>query len=416
MDRTRDAGAGMTARPARRWNAGPWLIALAAASMLLWIGVEIFAPGAEPPPEPGPGAYSWSALGHRALIELLRQLDRPVRVTRFGSLIESGVLVIAEPHGDRETIERLDAVIERAPNVLLVLPKWKGGDSAGQRHAWEGRTALHDTVDVARVAGAVLPYAEIIRPPEDAPEGPWRLDPGLPAPTLLEPQLLDAKGLDVLAGRDGVILAGGREEDGRRLFVLSDPDVLATHGLGRGDNAAFAVALLDRLRDGGPIVFDETFHGHFDPPGLGRLLGEWPLVLILAQFTVFAAIVLWAGAGRFGAPEEPPPELAAGKAALIGNTADLLHHAGHIGPVFRRWFRERVRAEARRRRAPAGLEDEALLAWFAARKPGGAEFAALRVAAEAAAERGRGRRAARRIVSAALRTHRWAAEETHGRS
>src|SRR5690606_32720741 len=77
-------------------------------------------------------------------------------------------------------------------------------------------------------------------------------------PTIDWPQTLRATPLVKLAGDGGGVLLGlRRSEDGKRLWVLTDPDPLQNHGLHRGENLRFALALMDLVAPGAtPVVVD----------------------------------------------------------------------------------------------------------------------------------------------------------------
>src|SRR5262249_56525747 len=82
----------------------------------------------------GPDAFSRSALGHRAFLDLARGRGIPVLVSRHDSARRAGtggVLVLAEPRLESDQsprARRMEAILAAAHTVLLVLPKWTGRD------------------------------------------------------------------------------------------------------------------------------------------------------------------------------------------------------------------------------------------------------------------------------------------------
>ncbi len=72
------------------------------------------------------------------------------------------------------------------------------------------------------------------------------LAPNVRTPT----QLVRGDDLQPIVSSERGMLIGELNERGRRIWVLSDPDVISNHGLARGGNAALAVASIKRLRDG----------------------------------------------------------------------------------------------------------------------------------------------------------------------
>jgi len=199
--------------------------------------------------------------------------------------------------------------------------------------------------------------------PETA--GSWPQNELGATPSIAGPvQLMQAKRLrPIVASEDGGILLGELTDKGRRLWVLSDPDVLSNHGLGRAGNAAFAVALMQALRQGdGAMVFDETIHGYAtEPVSPLRLLFKFPFVVATIQGALALALLLWATVARFGVPERLPPALDAGKQGLIRNAAKLLGFARHQNVIVRRYVQATLRDAARELHLPRGLDDAALI-------------------------------------------------------
>ena len=203
-----------------------------------------------------PGAYSVSAVGHAGFYEILRRLDRPVSRGAGNALAlagSRGTLIVAEP--EQKYISSDEGVkLLSAQRLLLVLPKWRGIQDP-DRPAWIEQANLFP----ATIARQVLALASwdnaIIRQPWPAqwktntigftPTGTGTIQLiRLPA----SPPLIGSPSLRPLVATDEGILLGERVEDGRRVLVLSDPDIVANHGIGKGDNAAFMVAVIDELR------------------------------------------------------------------------------------------------------------------------------------------------------------------------
>jgi len=393
-----------------------WLAAIAATSLVASAVLAVFADAFEVPSY-GADSFSRSAIGHHAFVRLLRDLGRTVIVSRSRTAEKApgAVLLLLEPMIgpaglDDRSRERLGQMLEAGERVLLVLPK-RTGFPERTRPRWLGGTALlpealpDDVLRAARLGGHVARPAASI--------GSWT--GGLPAPELAEPQLIRGGVLDPVLATDEGILVGEKIEDGAQLLVLADPDVLATHGLGRGANAELAVALLDRLDPTGSaaVVLDETLHGHEVQPSLARELLRWPLVLATLQAALALALVAWAALVRFGRPQRMPPALAPGKDFLVENTADLLRHGGHVGPALAAYWRA-AREQIAHALRPPGERSGDLERWLrglAAARGRAERLAALegRVAA-LSGRRGHEEEALR----AALDVHAFREEMTHG--
>ena len=337
----------------------------------------------------GPGAYSSSALGHAGLYELLRRLGRPAwqaagnaRALAAG---HDGVWIIAEPA--LRHIDKGEAMQWRAaPRALLVLPKRYGRPDPA-RLAWiyyQSLLPLAEVESVLKLLGARISLERCPWPaewpinisdftpsasgsgPEHGSERGERHGPAqaqLMRSALLRPLVACAEG----------ILLGELNFGGGKLWVLSDPDPLANHGLGRGENAAFALALLDKLaeRGGGaapdyaPLVFDETVHGFELEQGSPlRLLFRLPFLPVTLLTCASACMFLLAASGRFGGARALPPVLGFGQSALIDNGARLLDYGGHHAAILKRYARLAFRGAASALHAPPGLEEAALAAWL----------------------------------------------------
>ncbi|MBL9076893.1 MAG: hypothetical protein JNL08_05285 [Planctomycetes bacterium] len=319
----------------------------------------------------GAHGYSRSAIGHLGLIQLLRDLGEPVlQLRRTRDLDEAGLLVLAEPRDLRRRDDRqVEDWLEQVPTTLLVLPK-RDGERDQIEPDWLGEVELAPVADGEDLLSHLAVWTD-----ERVPEllrvdtaHDWQSVAGWPRPELPAPvQLLRAERTPMeplLWCDEGVLLAriGG-------VAVLADPDLIANHGLLRGDNAALIVQILRHLRGDarGAVVFDETLHGHAIEPSIWRVAGQFPQVLVSAHLLLLLALVLWIACDRFGAPLPPPAAIAAGKRFLIDNAAALLARGSHHGPSLRRYGQQRVRATAEALHAPRGLTDLACRDWLLAR-------------------------------------------------
>jgi hypothetical protein len=342
-----------------------WIMALA-STFLVSLAVMSFGGGdkGEMSQAASPNTFSRSAIGHAAFAELLRQLDIPVVQSTFasrGKLGSGGVLVIAEPEILGEPLAPLSDLL-KAPKVLLILPKRYGLPDEGNPR-WIAQSGLIPVSVATAALAAAAPDGGIDR--RDAAQG-WSTNRLGIAPDPVAPiQLMRSPQLTPIVANGDEMLVGGVEKAGRQLWILSDPDVVANHGIVQADNAAFAVALIDALRKAGaPVVFDETIHGFAGaPPSPVKLLFTFPYALATALGVAAIGLLLWATLARFGPPERMPA-LPAGKYRLIGNAARLLDDGGHQRVIVRRYVEVVMRDIARRLHAPRGLSDAALVEWF----------------------------------------------------
>jgi hypothetical protein len=320
--------------------------------------------GSSRPDEAGPSAYSRSAIGHAGLLRLLRKLDIRATPSQADSPLKAnqgGVVVIAEPRADAAGLARTRALLGTV-DLLLVLPKRAGLPQPGHP-GWLGAARLLDPATVALVMALVDPSASVVRPNGQLS---WSTHELRSLPTLPAPQLVFSRRLDpVIAGAEGILVGQAKVGD-HRVVVLSDPDVIANHGLALGDNAALAVQILDLLRGlAGNIVFDETVHGYLERPMHPlRLLLQFPYALLTLQGVLALGLLGWSAAGRFGAPEPLPRALPLGSATLIETGARLLDRPAHHALMARRYLDLLLAELAGRLHAPPGLAGAPLAVWL----------------------------------------------------
>ena len=342
------------------------LAAVAAASLAAAGFLGAFGDALFDPPSFSQDSFSRSAVGHHAAVELLRRMGWQVVVSRHRTdarAKEGAVVALLEPRvGPDDAARRrtLGAVNDAARWLLVVLPKREAiPDPARPR-----LVAMADPLppgDAQRVLDALELDAKVVRPEKKITA--WR--GGLPAPELEGPQLVTSTHLKPLLSADAGMLVGEVDVPGEwRTIVLADPDVIATHGLGRGANAVLLVRLLERLGAGGrTVVVDETLHGHEEQPSISRALVRFPLVLATLSAVLAAALLAWAAAVRFGRPRPPDPALAPGKLFLVEQTAGLLRHGGRAGDAAAAYLRAAKDAVIHALRPPG--EASAGDAWLA---------------------------------------------------
>jgi hypothetical protein len=338
----------------------------AAAVAAFGLAVFFMAQPAGDAPDPiGPTVESRSALGYAGIADILGRTGTPVVHTRSRAremLGDGGVLVIAEPHiAPQDTAVALKLL--RVDAALLILPKWEGVESKGHP-GWIERADLTPFLTVQSALGPVDRRGQVTRGP--APRQWDRniigVNPVITAPM----QTVTSKRLRPIVANGDQILVGELKRDGKRVFVLTDPDVLSNHGLENPINAAFAAALFAELRSGdGPVVFDEALNGAAGsgPNILGHLFKP-PLLPGSLLVIAAAMLLLWATMPRFGAPDPPAPALESGKRGLIDNIASLMGFSGRRPMIVGRFVDATIHEVAQRLHAPRSLTGRALTDWL----------------------------------------------------
>ncbi len=311
--------------------------------------------------------YSRSALGHRGLIHLLRSEGWHVAQRRSSSftLSAAGLQVFAEPSVlGSESEDRLYNLIQQAEQALVVLPK-RSPKNVVPNEPWLRDTQIDRQRDAQRVLDTVAADVTpaLVRQIVSNPTSGWSSPVGLPLPAFATAnvQLLAPGGFEpLLTCEAGTLVARVGH-----VTILSDPDVLANHGLAQ--NAPLALALFDLISGDRSVAFDETLHGHTVEPSFLAAMGSFPLVLVPVHLLLMLAVALWMAHGRFGPVEPPPTVIAPGKAYLLDNVAALLATRRDAMPSLRRYARQQVRRAALADGASKTMSNRELRVWFLAR-------------------------------------------------
>ena len=356
-------------------------------------------------------SFSRSALGYHALVSLLKELGVPTIVSRHdsgGKARRSALLIVAEPKLGNEVSERQFLnMVKRARKTLVVLPKWRGIEDPN-RAGWLQDVELLPTDRAEEPLRVLGIRAEVVRA-DGAVSWEGRTQPLLARP----PQLLRGRDFSpIVRGRAGTLLARFDTAHGP-VMILSDPDVVATHGITIQVNAIAFLSMLDLIgSEGEAVVIDETLHGFGRKPSVFRALFDFPLLLATLQGLLTVVILLWAAMGRFGPPAPVAPVLGAGKEVLIGNTAALLAKGRHAAYALRRYLEQSIADVKERLHVPASIQARDVAQWLdrAATSRG----LPLRLADLSADVRQTGNGDQRRIRRVAARVHRWKEEMIRG--
>ncbi len=407
-----------------------WIVGTVAVSFVASILLGVYGKELERRPNARANTFSYSALGHRALAELLRSMGLEVRSRRVpgGGAGPRRPLILAEPDrvgmsGDLRALAR-EARSSGAP-LVLVLPKWRGVSDKDKPERvsavdFELENQIRSRLQALGIAGL---YKLVPRRfPGKAVRciATWRagdlpvalsvdVEPAQLIPTPLE------DGFEPVVYCDGGILVTGRPatEESPQLLVIADPDLLNNHGLGRAENASVIYRLLTRSLGAEGVVFDETIHGFRRAPGLLSEALSFPMALGVIQSLLLLGIVLWAGMGRFGKPLPAAAGLAAGKEILIDNTAKLLAGGGYAADSLARYFRQTTRAVAAHYFLPSDLpegERLARLQRITDARGGSVNLAELGQDIRRLPD---GRRGGEPAAKIARRLHQWRVEMTH---
>lgn len=341
-----------------------WVAAVAAA-FALSIYLMAFGGGDPKGNAIGPSAYSRSAIGYAGLAELIGRAGITVVKVRNGGFDSSAagkLLVQADPSALREAQDGR-YVFGDADRVLIILPKWYGSRDSNHEGwiSYAGSVPLGAVDSVVTRAGATGKTARVARP-ESWSTNALGVAPDLPSTV----QVIDDTKLRPVVASDGHVLVGEQTDRNRRIWIVSDPDMLSNHGLFSGRNAEFAVRLVNAMRPArGDVVFNEVVAGReIQPDNPLTLMFRFPFVIVTIQLLAASAWLLWAAMPRFGLPMPAPEMLAAGKQRLIRNAASLLSQSSHPEIIIVSYVRSSIRGVARELRSPPGLDWPRMVEWL----------------------------------------------------
>ncbi|MBX3479109.1 MAG: hypothetical protein KF842_01825 [Caulobacter sp.] len=300
-------------------------------------------------------ALSRSAIGFAGVVEVLRAMGTEVEISRVDYPADDGrsVLIVTPPAGTDP--DAINDIYFEGPR-LLVLPKWMPGP---YRQGWvRGRNVLSPKASLWPANGdpdkkddadhKTGGKAEEVQDEEAEAEDEAR--PNFPS-TLMATAQGTAKRTLVLANGqpfattgpiEGFRTVGGggwtavvREAKGGIVlgrrgdeWILSDPDLLNTHGLSDLATAKAGIGLLQLVRDGdGPVVFDVSLNGLKSERNLLQLAFTAPFLGVTLALGLTTLLLCMQAVSRFGPPIGRGRVFALGKQSLADNSAALIRLA-----------------------------------------------------------------------------------------
>ena len=351
------------ARPVFSPVVGLAMVTVGALSLLFYLVFSAYAPDYSGEGDTRTNALSRSAVGFAGLVSFLRLQGVPVLLSRGldAEEYEKASLVILTPGLDNTASEIL-AVTDLEPK-LVILPKWLAAPDP-LRLGWVRNVGLvpKDTIAERLLDGDDSNTTTIS---QAVGVVPVQLRNGFDG-TDITPAPIES--LQTISGDDLTGYVTDQQNrnilarvEGTEVYILSDPDLMNTHGLRDLETARAAAAIIRDMRLGdGPVIFDLTLSGYRRSPNPLRLAFEPPL-LGATLCALLAALLMGVHAAvRFGAPLEGGRSLALGKQALADNSAALIAMVGRehrIAPRYASAIRRRV---ARIVGVPSDTRDEAL--------------------------------------------------------
>ncbi|HEX5379297.1 MAG TPA: DUF4350 domain-containing protein, partial [Phenylobacterium sp.] len=341
------------------------MIALVLVGIFAFSGftvLSVYAPELRSGDDGGAHALSKSAVGFAGAARMLQAEGVPVVVSR-SPLHGAGrgtALRVLTPTG------RFDAddlkPYERSAPLLIVLPKWAVAPDPVHR-GWVRKVEMTAFDADARSVANAVSKSSVLDHKNKVEAAALRGAGGIFAEGTYLPldriewlQTISGDGWrPQLVTEDGrMVLASWRDT---RLMVLSDPDLLNTHGLKGLNNARAGLAILNALRGEDGVAFDVTLNGFQRPRSVLRLLFEPPMLGATLCAAAAALLMGIHAAVRFGPAVSGGRAFALGKRALIDTSADLIraaHKEHELAPAYANLTEARAARAAGDREAGVG--------------------------------------------------------------
>ena len=365
-----------------------WMIVVGVFAFGAFFVLQAYAPDLRSGNDGGGHALSKSAIGYAGLVDVLKARGDPVIVSRgpLHTTADAPGLLILTP--SEMTDGKALAHIKFAGDALIVLPKWdvmpdpqhpgwvrklspiqpefvttalpegfhpkdlklsrqkgvtrptlQGGeqifDSArtlavGPTDAWQTLSGNGVTPIVTDSAGGIV--LGLLTPPPQAPDASGAADTNTSTndASSNSASSTDASTPDNNTAPAVTPVTPTKPATGieGQVYVLSDPDLLNTHGLNDLTTTRSALAILDGLHSsGGPIALDVTLHGFSRGRSILKLAFEPPFLALTLCIFAAALMMGWHAYARFGPPVVPERAVAFGKAALVDNSSALIRVA-----------------------------------------------------------------------------------------
>lgn len=269
---------------------------------------------------------------NRESVGLLLQpvFDTQLDIKRATAATEEELLLQPDEFDQRAAVIREKS---QAVTSLVVLPKWRSGlrlTGAGHPVLRAPLPQVQDTLH--QIVGTKVGQVHDL--PTTFSEFDFESDKGTLAAKIYAAQVFDGVGCDPIIGEPGAMLVGLcplRGAPKKKVYVLSDPDLLNNHGLRLGDNARIAATFLPELAGEKRIVIDYSDKNWLIAPrkivkrerswkDLARLFG-FPFTILWVGAALLLGLAIWRGGLRNGPVDRP------GLRAGIGNRSANLVRA-----------------------------------------------------------------------------------------
>lgn len=394
------------------------LVLVSIFALSAYMALSAFAPDLRSKSNGGQHAWSRSAIGFAAFVELLESTGEKVILSRVSADDgrPSHNLTILTPNVFQSSDNILNATVSK---TLIILPKWRVGkdirnpnwvtgygllDAKAVAKMISEITAFEQEVDnihfelqIQRVASketekpdkknivianknggklyadtnnsAVKPSAEEQQTTIDETAGTkpitdWQMAEKFGDETFVLGNIDNLQTLTYLGlvpqiwSKERILL--GKIPD-KEIYILTDPDLMNTLGAADILNPTAGIRIVETLTGKGNItLFDLTLHGFEQSSSLLRTILMPPFLAATLSAVAAAGLMVWAAWFRFGPVSRTAMVFALGKRPLAENSAALIEMAGRETAMVSKFAELSKALAAKHAGAPKGLGHEEL--------------------------------------------------------
>lgn len=284
--------------------------------LVLFLGGVILAALVNPVPEnPGTHSYSYSAIGHHALLEIAREAGfKIVTMHRFFHLQGGGMqtILFLEPNPDywqnytmQSLQSNMESMLDKGSTIVIACPKWRYSGKSRQNSLWIEKKILLSEKEAQSIFYDLNLPLTISRSESNINSVEEHWENGQIRKIYTETlQVLNGRNLSpLITTTTGEILVGSLLCRRGTIVVISDPDLFQNFSIGKEDNGVIMLSLLAFLTQGNKTLWvDEISHNLGRPPSiLGELLA-YPTLCITLQILLCLAFLAWMVGVRFQTP------------------------------------------------------------------------------------------------------------------
>ena len=260
---------------------------------------------------------SYSCIGHRAFIEILKKCGFNVQLSHqyIHPYVKKTTILFLEPnlHKWNEYTHQplglsIDKMLNKGKTVIIVCPKWRARGIHKKNKSWLKDYVLITDFAVNNFLSMLNTSLEIVRLNKKSSKISiygqnklWQIHSN--SIQVFKKNSLYTSFATTVDGHPFIYsLRINRGE----LIIVSDPGIFNNMNIGKVDNGLFMLELLKRTAPNKNLLIDEIAHGFGAPPSILKALLTYPALCITLHSIVIAIFIAWSTGKRFYAPLPSP--------------------------------------------------------------------------------------------------------------